>query len=483
MCSTSQVFTPDWNCTAPIDTTEEAVHEQKQVGCIFRNRIKKIWISPDTLQSESQQGTSQRWGSDDVKTDHTKKQRRMTATINWDEKDWTGEWSGDRLSVHGSRSVLKNSPEQRKVYRKIRRATVEVAVKLLDENIFRNFGLPCTIVSDNGSQFQSGAFRDMCFARGIRHITTSPYYPNPSQAERFHRNLKNALIAYHHANHRNLDTNLTWLQLAFSTAEHVSHGRTPFELLLGYEPLQPINLQWEIFPEDWDEKPAQSSERRWAEALERLKRAHETVFRRYNRGARVGSTRTESSRQPIETVLRFGRIGRMGRGFLGLEDPLPNLYNLYSSGRYSRKTGMRKPPSHQYAVGPRLWDVLKGPMKLYPDSTTKWSAPAVIERFLTPVTVQLKELESGRLARKDYVSQFKPYYGSVELEGGVVQLKNGLKALLISDVTNLISLEENTDSSVNLSELGTSADKSEPSFTMNNHICKHSLIDDAGQRW
>nr|CAD7205073.1 unnamed protein product [Timema douglasi] len=29
----------------------------------------------------------------------------------------------------------------------------------------------------------------------------------------------------------------------------------------------------------------------------------------------------------------------------------------------------------------------------------------------------------------------------------VVQLENGLKALLISDVTNLISLEENTDSS------------------------------------
>nr|CAD7432150.1 unnamed protein product [Timema monikensis] len=84
--------------------------------------------------------------------------------------------------------------------------------------------------------------------------------------------------------------------------------------------------KWEIFPKDWDEKPAQSSVRRWVEALERLKRTHETLSRRYNR--------------------------------------------------------------------------------------------AIIERFLTPVTVQLKELESGRLTRKAHVSQLKPYHGSVELEGG-----------------------------------------------------------------
>nr|CAD7424997.1 unnamed protein product [Timema monikensis] len=154
-----------------------------------------------------------------------------------------------------------------------RRATTEAAVKLLDENY------PTTGVSSSRGPLGTCASREASC-----HITTSPYYPNPSQAERFHRNLKNALIAYHHTNNRNWDTNLTWLQLAFSTAEHASHGRTPFELLLGYEPLQPINLQWEIFPEDWDEKPAQSSERRWAEALERLKRAQETVSRRYNRG-------------------------------------------------------------------------------------------------------------------------------------------------------------------------------------------------------
>ncbi|MDR0585899.1 MAG: hypothetical protein LBG26_01535 [Treponema sp.] len=45
-----------------------------------------------------------------------------------------------------------------------------------------------------------------------RHVTTKPYYPQPSHAERFNRNLRPALIAYHHQNHSRWDENLSWLQ-------------------------------------------------------------------------------------------------------------------------------------------------------------------------------------------------------------------------------------------------------------------------------
>ncbi|KAJ4430519.1 hypothetical protein ANN_19107 [Periplaneta americana] len=36
-----------------------------------------------------------------------------------------------------------------------------------------------------------------CFDAGISHITTVPYYTNPSPDERGNRNLRSALIAYH----------------------------------------------------------------------------------------------------------------------------------------------------------------------------------------------------------------------------------------------------------------------------------------------
>ena len=51
-----------------------------------------------------------------------------------------------------------------------------------------------TLVSDNGSQFMSGEFRDFCETYQIEHITISPYHPRSNeQAERFVDTLKRAL--------------------------------------------------------------------------------------------------------------------------------------------------------------------------------------------------------------------------------------------------------------------------------------------------
>jgi hypothetical protein len=38
------------------------------------------------------------------------------------------------------------------------------------------------------------SFYNLCFSWGIHHITSSPYYPQASQVERFNRNLKIALV-------------------------------------------------------------------------------------------------------------------------------------------------------------------------------------------------------------------------------------------------------------------------------------------------
>ncbi|XP_046659142.1 uncharacterized protein K02A2.6-like [Homalodisca vitripennis] len=87
----------------------------------------------------------------------------------------------------------------------LRSATAQLTTKVLRTNIFQHFGIPTTIVSDNGTQFLSNEFKRMCFGHGIRHVTTSPYYPQPSHAERFNRNLRSALIAFHAKNHETWD--------------------------------------------------------------------------------------------------------------------------------------------------------------------------------------------------------------------------------------------------------------------------------------
>jgi hypothetical protein len=102
----------------------------------------------------------------------------------------------------------------------VRRATSAITIACLKS--FATFGVCRHLVSDNGPQFTSREFRHFVFGLGIHHFTTTPYYPNPSHAERFIRNLKSALIAYHHANHSAWGSELHWLQFAFNSTHHES---------------------------------------------------------------------------------------------------------------------------------------------------------------------------------------------------------------------------------------------------------------------
>ena len=59
--------------------------------------------------------------------------------------------------------------------------------------IFYRFGVPHTLVTDNGSQFTSSQFADFCRRNAIVHIRSPPYHPQSNgQAERFVDTFKRA---------------------------------------------------------------------------------------------------------------------------------------------------------------------------------------------------------------------------------------------------------------------------------------------------
>ena len=61
--------------------------------------------------------------------------------------------------------------------------------------LFAQFGLPETIVSDNGSCFVSNEFESFLQSYGIKHITTAPYHPSSNGlAERAVQVLKIGLM-------------------------------------------------------------------------------------------------------------------------------------------------------------------------------------------------------------------------------------------------------------------------------------------------
>ena len=127
----------------------------------------------------------------------------------------------------------------------VREATSKSAVVVLRQ-IVASFGCPRVVVTDNATQFTSREFKRFCFDAGVEHVTTVPYYPNPSQAERVNRNLKSALIAYHSGDHSRWDSQLHWLQFAFNSAKHEAHKETPFGVMMGLRPNCPLSNLWSI---------------------------------------------------------------------------------------------------------------------------------------------------------------------------------------------------------------------------------------------
>ena len=58
------------------------------------------------------------------------------------------------------------------------------AKKFIWRNIVTLFGVPCTLISDNGFQFDSKAFRRYCCELGITNRYSTPAYPQGNgQAE------------------------------------------------------------------------------------------------------------------------------------------------------------------------------------------------------------------------------------------------------------------------------------------------------------
>jgi transposase InsO family protein len=134
------------------------------------------------------------------------------------------------------------------------------------------------------SVFVSREFKQFCFGLGIKHVTTTPYYPQPSHAERFNRNLRSALIAYYSQSQTSWDEGLMFLQLVFNTAKHKSTRTTPFEVMFPFRAGSPLLHDWgiqELLPDNCTKA---SILKRWADVRKSLFQSHQRIAQNYNKG-------------------------------------------------------------------------------------------------------------------------------------------------------------------------------------------------------
>ena len=123
-----------------------------------------------------------------------------------------------------------------------------VASIMIKEFISR-FGIPKTIHSDQGSQFVSKLFLEMCRLLQIEKTRTTPYHPeSDGMVERFNRTLCTMLSAFVDENHKNWDSLLPFVMMAYRAAEHETTGVSPNVMMLGRETTTPLEILYEMPP-------------------------------------------------------------------------------------------------------------------------------------------------------------------------------------------------------------------------------------------
>jgi hypothetical protein len=116
----------------------------------------------------------------------------------------------------------------------------ETVWKKLNSEFFPRFGFPEVLISDQGQEYNSNAFRDGLRLLGINHKRTTPGHPETNGlAERFHRTLKETLRKLCNNRSSQWEEQLGNALWAYRASEMETRGSSPYYLLFGQIPNGP----------------------------------------------------------------------------------------------------------------------------------------------------------------------------------------------------------------------------------------------------
>ncbi|RXN24698.1 Retrovirus-related Pol poly from transposon [Labeo rohita] len=123
------------------------------------------------------------------------------------------------------------------------------AQRLVDE-MFTRFGVPDELHSDQGRNFESRLFSEVCQRLGVKKTRTTPLHPqSDGLVERFNRTLATQLAILTSQHQRDWDQHLPLVLWAYRTAVQESSQCTPAALMFGRELRTPVDLVFGSPPE------------------------------------------------------------------------------------------------------------------------------------------------------------------------------------------------------------------------------------------
>jgi predicted aspartyl protease/transposase InsO family protein len=173
----------------------------------------------------------------------------------------------------------------------LRKVTSTEVCKCLREKVIYQFGCPDVLLTDNGSQYTSKVFKDLCQVFQIKLNHTPFYTPFVNPTERHNATLETMIAIFTHDNHRDWDVHLASLVFAINTNVSQSTGFSPAVLNFGREfrgPDEPYNfldrnvLQEEFQPTVHRDQLAQELADTLSAARAVMTKASERQARYYN---------------------------------------------------------------------------------------------------------------------------------------------------------------------------------------------------------
>jgi len=110
----------------------------------------------------------------------------------------------------------------------VRKIDTSGVTKYLEGELIMANGAPETVVSGNGSQFRSHAFRKLMQQYGITHTLTAVHSPQANASERVNRSVIAAIRAYVRPDHKDWDEHLNRICCALRSSVHASLGTSPY---------------------------------------------------------------------------------------------------------------------------------------------------------------------------------------------------------------------------------------------------------------
>lgn len=110
------------------------------------------------------------------------------------------------------------------------------------KHFISKFGIPLSILTDQGTNFMSNIFKNLCKMLKITKLNTSPYHPQTNGAlERVHATLAEYLRNFTEKR-KDWDEWLDNASFSYNTNVHTSTNHSPYELVFGYKPQLPTSI-------------------------------------------------------------------------------------------------------------------------------------------------------------------------------------------------------------------------------------------------